>query len=164
MADVYFLKLDGIDGQSLDKGHDKWIDVISFSHGTKQNVSIQRGAEVAGRGEFLPFTFTHALDKATPKLQQFCMNGQKISKAQFAYCQAIAGVQTPVYEITLENVKIARAEVKTVKSEGEGPLGEQPLEEVDLIAGKITWKVTPIKADNTKEGAIEANYDQLGNA
>lgn len=163
MANVYFLKLDGIDGQSLDKSHDKWIDVISFSQGAKQNVSIQRGAEVAGRGEFLPFTFTHALDKATPKLQQFCMNGQKIAKAQFAYCQAIAGVQTPVYEVALENVKVARAEVKTITAGDEGLLGGQPLEEVDLIAGKITWKITPIKADNTKEGAIEANFDQLSN-
>jgi type VI secretion system Hcp family effector len=164
MANVYFLKLDGIDGQSLDKGHDKWIDVISFSHGAKQNVSIQRGAEVVGRGEFLPFSFTHAVDKATPKIQQFCMNGQKIPKAQFVFCQAIAGVQTPVYEITLENVKVSRAEVKTINAGDQSPLGEQPLEEVDLIAGKMSWKITPIKADNTKEGAIEANFDQLTNA
>jgi type VI secretion system Hcp family effector len=165
MAGIYFIKLDGIDGQSIDKGHDKWIDVISFTHGAQQNVSIQRGAEVTGRGQFTPFTFSHAVDKATPKLQQFCMNGQKIPKVQFAFCQSIAGVQTPVYEITLENVKVSKAEVKTIVAGDEsGLLGGQPVEEVDLIAGKITWKVTPIKADNSKEGSIEANFDQLANA
>ena len=38
------------------------------------------------------------------------------------------------------------------------------LKEVDLVAGKITWKVTPIKEDNTKDGAIEASFDQISNS
>ncbi|MDR3170096.1 MAG: type VI secretion system tube protein Hcp [Treponema sp.] len=165
MASSYFLQLDGVDGQSVDKGHEKWIEVIDCSHGVLQNISIQRGTEVVGRGQFLPFTFTHAVDKATPKLQHFCMKGQRIPKAQFAYCQSIAGAQTPVYEITLEDVKVAKAEVKTVETgDVGGPLAQQLVEVVDLVAGKISWKVTPIKSDNTKEGAVEASFDQVANA
>ncbi len=160
MATDFFLKLDGIDGESNDKGHAKWIELISFDHGAMQNISIQRGADVAGRGQFMPFKFTHAVDKATPKLQLSCMNGQKIAKAEFAYCRAIAGAQVAVYEITMENVKVARAEVKTVDSEGT----LQPVEEIELVAGKMSWKVTPIKPDNTKDGAIEAVFDQISNA
>ena len=156
MAVDFFLKLEGIDGQSSDKGHANWIEVFSIDHGAMQNVTMQRGADVAGRGQFLPFKFTHAVDKATPKLQQFCMNGQKIAKAEFASCRAIAGVQVPVYEIKMENVKVAKAEVKTVEGE--------IVEEVELVAGKLTWKVTPIKPDNTKDGAIEAAFDQIANA
>ena len=156
MAVDFFLKLEGIDGQSADKGHANWIEVSEIDHGAMQSVTMQRGADVAGRGQFLPFKFTHLVDKATPKLQQFCMNGQKIAKAEFACCRAIAGVQVPVYEIKMENVKIAKAEVKTV----EGEL----VEEVELVAGKLTWKVTPIKPDNTKDGAIEAAFDQIANA
>lgn len=160
MASDFFLKLDGIDGESNDKGHAKWIELISFDHGVMQNISIQRGADVAGRGQFLPFKFTHAVDKATPKLQLSCMNGQKIAKAEFAYCRAIAGTQVAVYEIKMENVKVARAEVRTIDSEG----ALQPVEDVELIAGKMSWKVTPIKPDNTKDGAIEAAFDQVSNA
>lgn len=163
MANDFFLKLEGIDGQSDDKGHPKWIEVMSFAHGSMQNISVQRGVDVAGRGQFLPFTFTHAVDKATPKLQQFCMSGQKIAKAEFAYCRAIAGVQTAVYEVKLENVKVAKAEVHTISS-SEDALLQQPVETVELIAGKISWKVTPIKADNTKDGAIEAAFDQISNS
>jgi hypothetical protein len=33
-----------------------------------------------------------------------------------------------------------------------------------LVVGKLTWKVTPIKPDNTKDGAIEAAFDQIANA
>ena len=160
MAVDFFLKLEGIDGQSSDKGHSNWIEVFEIDHGAMQNVTMQRGADVAGRGQFLPFKFTHAVDKATPKLQQFCMNGQKIAKAEFASCRAIAGVQVPVYEIKMENVKVARAEVKTVEREGVAEI----VEEVDLVVGKLTWKVTPIKPDNTKDGAIEAAFDQIANA
>jgi len=160
MAVDFFLKLDGIDGQSADKGHSNWIEVFSLDHGAMQNVTMQRGADVAGRGQFIPFKFTHAVDKATPKLQQFCMNGQKIAKAEFASCRAIAGVQVPVYEIKMENVKVAKAEVKTIEREGVSEL----VEEVELVVGKLTWKVTPIKPDNTKDGAIEAAFDQIANA
>ena len=162
MAQDFFIKLDGIDGQSADKNHAKWIEVIDFSHGSKQSVTLARGADVAGRGEFDAFSFTHLVDKATPKLQQYCMNGQKVSKVEFHVCRAIAGTQVVVYEVKMENVKIAKATVKASQvAEG---ADSEAIEEVDLVAGKMTWKVTPIKPDNTKDGAIEASFDQIANS
>ncbi|MDR2105471.1 MAG: type VI secretion system tube protein Hcp [Deferribacteraceae bacterium] len=163
MASVYFLKIDGIEGQSADKGHEKWVELISFSHGSQQNISIQRGGtDVMGRGQFLPFTFVHAVDKATPKLQHYCMSGNKIDKVEFAYCRFVGGAQTPVYELVLENVKVGKAVVTTITSDDDS-LAQQPVETVELIAGKISWKVTPIKPDATKDGAIEANFNQISN-
>jgi type VI secretion system secreted protein Hcp len=164
MATVFFLQLDGIDGQATDKNHDKWVEVISFCHGSTQNVSIQRSGDVAGRGQFQPFTFTHALDKATPNLQLYCMNGKKMDKVIFQYCRVVGGAQTPVYEVTLENVRVAKTEVKTIGTGGGDPLSQQPVEEVDLVAGKISWKITPIKPDGTKDGVVESTYDQIANA
>jgi type VI secretion system Hcp family effector len=164
MASVYFLQLDGIEGQAADKAHDKWLELVSFSHGATQNVSIQRSGDVAGRGQFIPFKFVHAVDKATPKIQLYSMNGNKINKAVFQYCRVIGGTQTSVYEVTLENVRVAKAEVKTIDtSETTDPLAQQPVEEVELVAAKTTWKVTPIKPDGSKDGAIEAAYDQIAN-
>ncbi|MFP3089612.1 type VI secretion system tube protein Hcp [Treponema sp. TIM-1] len=163
MAGAYFLQLEGIEGQASDKAHDKWLELISFAHGTSQNVSIQRGGDVAGRGQFEPFVFTHAVDKATPKLQLYCMNGSKIGKAVLQYCRVIGGSQTPVYEVTLENVRVAKAEVKTIDTGTDDPLAQQPVETVELVAGKISWKVTPIKPDGSKDGAIEAAFDQIAN-
>jgi type VI secretion system Hcp family effector len=163
MAGTYFLQLDGIEGQAADKAHDKWVELISFAHGTSQNISIQRGGDVAGRGQFDPVSFTHAVDKATPKIQLYCMNGNKIGKAVLQYCRVIGGAQTPVYELTLENVRVAKAEVKTIDTGSSDPLAQQPVETVELVAGKITWKVTPIKPDGSKDGAIEAAFDQIAN-
>ncbi len=160
MTSDFFIKIDGIDGQSEDKGHSKWIEVIGYTFGGKQNVTIQRGADVSGRGQFEPLTFKHPVDKATPKLQQFCMNGQKIPKVELSVCRAIAGAQTEVLNVKLENVKIASAIVSTEENNGV----VDPVETVQLVAGKMTWKVTPIKADNTKDGAIEAAFDQITNS
>ena len=171
MASDFFIKLDGIDGESADKGHAKWIEVVNFKHGSQQNVTAGRTTDVSGRGSFTPFTFVHMLDKASPKIQQFCMNGQKIAKVTFNVCRAIAGVQVPVYEVTMENCKIVKAEVETVVPGTAGdvvlPLSDNaaaPTETVDIVAGKITWKYTAIKADNTKDGAVEAAFNQVENS
>ncbi|MDR2663889.1 MAG: type VI secretion system tube protein Hcp [Treponema sp.] len=164
MAGTYFLQLEGIEGQASDSAHDKWLELISFSHGASQNVSIQRGGDVAGRGQFEPFIVTHAVDKATPKLQLYCMSGAKIGKAVLQYCRVIGGAQIPVYEVALENVRVSKTLVKTIDTGSQSdPLSQQPVEEVHLVAGKISWKVTPIKPDGSKDGAIEASFDQVSN-
>ena len=66
-----------------------------------------------------------------------------------------------VYEVTLENVKVLACSVEGHDANEGGVL---PVEHVELVAGKITWKVTPIKPDNTKDGAVEASFNQLENA
>jgi type VI secretion system secreted protein Hcp len=59
---------------------------------------------------------------------------------------------------------VAKAEVKTINTDDtDDPLAQQPVEDVELVAGKITWKVTPVKPDGSKDGAIEAAYDQIAN-
>ena len=173
MASDFFIKIDGIDGESSDKSHAKWIEVIAFEHGSVQNVGVGRATDVSGRGQFMPFSFTHLVDKATPKLQQFCMSGQKVAKVQFMVCRAVAGAQVPVYEVTMENVKIAKTQVKSVVNGSSAPLIDTyagvdgvyiPIEIVEMVPGKIPWKVTAIKPDNTKDGAVEASFNQVENA
>ncbi len=173
MASDFFIKIDGIDGESSDKSHAKWIEVIAFEHGSVQNVGVGRATDVSGRGQFMPFSFTHLVDKATPKLQQFCMSGQKVAKVQFMVCRAVAGAQVPVYEVTMENVKNAKTQVKSVVNGSSAPLIDTyagvdgvyiPIEIVEMVPGKITWKVTAIKPDNTKDGAVEASFNQVENA
>ena len=168
MANDFFIKIDGIDGESVDKSHGNWIECTYFQHGSAQPIVAGRSTDVSGRGHFIPFTFSHLIDKATPKIQQFCMSGQKIAKVQFQVCRAVAGAQVPVYEITLENVKISSARVGNIEIDDEGTLGDDtsgvPTETVNLIAAKMTWKYTAIKEDNTKDGAVEANFNQVENS
>ena len=168
MANDFFIKIDGIDGESVDKSHGKWIECTGFDHGSEQPVVAGRSTDVTGRGHFIQFTFTHLIDNETIKIQQFCRSGQKIAKVQFQVCRAVAGAQVPVYEITLENVKISSARVGNIEIDDEGTLGDDtsgvPTETVNLVADKMTWKYTSIKYDNTKDGALEANFNQVENS
>ncbi|MDR2480848.1 MAG: type VI secretion system tube protein Hcp [Spirochaetaceae bacterium] len=163
MASVYFLKLDGIEGQASDTKHEKWLDILSFSHGALQNINVQASSDVQGRGQFIPFSFTHAVDKATPKLQLSCMKGEVIKQAKFEYCRVLGGSQTPVYEITLNSVRVAKAEIKTLNPKSDDVASQQPVEEVQLVAAEIVVKVMPIKPDGTKDGAIETKWNQVTN-
>ncbi|EES89199.1 Hcp family type VI secretion system effector [Helicobacter canadensis] len=164
MVTDFFIKIDGIDGESTEQNHQKWIEVIDFGHGATQNVALGKTYEISGRGHLTPFYFTHMVDKATPKLQHYCMTGQKINKVEFQVCRSIGNSQVSVYEVTLESVKIAKAEINTVSRVIDAETAYQAVERVEFIAGKITWKVTPIKSDNTKDGAVEASFDQTINS
>lgn len=172
MATDAYIKIDGIDGQSTDKGHSNWVDVLAFNVGTLQNVTAGRAVESSGRGELEPFTFVHVVDKATPKLQEATISGKNIKNVEFHVAQAVGGAQTPVLEIKLEQVKIIHSSITLAK---EGFANEQVgtdkfsfltgqlVEEVSLAAGKISWKVTPIKPDGTKDGAVETKWNVLQN-
>ncbi|MCU7860874.1 MAG: type VI secretion system tube protein Hcp, partial [Candidatus Thiodiazotropha sp. (ex Lucinoma kastoroae)] len=39
MAVDMFMKIEGVDGESTDDAHNKWIELLSFSHGVSQPVS-----------------------------------------------------------------------------------------------------------------------------
>lgn len=154
-SDIY-LKLDGFEGEATDSKHDKWIDVLSFTHGSAQ--SVQTGSpDVSGRGIFEPFTFKHVVDKATPKLQESCMKGNYIVKATLDYCRLLAGKQVVVYSVTLEGLKIVKAHVE-VEELADGKV--RLVETVDVLVNKTIWKAVSIGPDNSVGGTVEASYDQ----
>lgn len=43
MAVDMFMKIDGVDGESTDDAHKKWIELLSYSHGVSQPTSGASG-------------------------------------------------------------------------------------------------------------------------
>ena len=70
MATDAFLKIDGIDGESTDKKHKNWIEILSYSHGMSQPSSIASGTGglTAERVSMSDFSVMKVLDKASPTL------------------------------------------------------------------------------------------------
>ena len=83
MAKVdYFLKLEGIDGESVDKEFARWIDITSWSWGETQTGTIGGGGGGgAGKVQLQDFHFTAQFSKASPKLFLSCATGQHIKEA-----------------------------------------------------------------------------------
>jgi type VI secretion system secreted protein Hcp len=82
MAVDIFLKLDGIDGESQQKGYEKWIEIHSFSWGATNSMThAHGGGGGAGKVSVHDISFTHAFDKASPALMMHCAQGKHIKSA-----------------------------------------------------------------------------------
>jgi type VI secretion system secreted protein Hcp len=83
MSDVdYFLKIDGIKGESQDSKHGGEIEIQSFLVGCAQSGSFaQGGGGGAGKVNMQDFHFTVFLGVASPKLMLACATGQHIPSA-----------------------------------------------------------------------------------
>jgi len=68
MAVDYFLKLDGIEGESADSSHKNEIQLMSWSWGASQVSSVAgTGGSGAGKVDCSDFSLMTYFDKATPK-------------------------------------------------------------------------------------------------
>jgi type VI secretion system secreted protein Hcp len=79
---AYYLKIDGIDGESQDDKHKNEIDLDTFSWGeTNSGDAAYRGGEGAGKVSAQDFHFVMKVNKASPKLMEACASGEGIKKA-----------------------------------------------------------------------------------
>lgn len=154
-----FIKIDGAPGESTDDKHKDWIEMTSFSIGTVQMGSGEvstGGSLTAGRGEVSPFSFSHAIDKASVKMMELCMNGTASKKVQVEICRADKAGKIPYYTIEMENVL-----VESVSLSGSEPL---PYESITLRPSTITWKyATTAHGKGGKTGQISAGWNCVKN-
>jgi type VI secretion system secreted protein Hcp len=77
MAFDAFLKIEGIDGESLEKNHKDEIEIESFSWGaTQQGASSHGTGAGAGKVSMQDFHFVMRHNSASPTLFLFCANGK----------------------------------------------------------------------------------------
>jgi len=73
----YFFKLDGIDGEASDKGHEKEIQLSSYAWGGVLNPA-PTGPAGGGKVTVSEITVTKNVDKSSPKLMSACVTGSHI--------------------------------------------------------------------------------------
>src|SRR5438477_9371384 len=78
----YFLKIDGIEGESEDKTHKDEVHIESWSFGETQSGSMHAGGGGgSGKVQMNDFHFVMKTNKASPKLFLACASGDHIKKA-----------------------------------------------------------------------------------
>ena len=78
----YFLKIDGIDGESQDSEHKGEIELMSWSWGATNSGSMgYGGGGGTGKVSAQDFHFVKKHDKSSPKLMKACMNGKHFPTA-----------------------------------------------------------------------------------
>jgi len=160
MAHVdFFLKIDGIDGESTDDKHKGEIDVDSWSFAEAQAGHAQSGGGLgAGKVKLEPFQFTAKLSKASPKLLLACANGEHIKKAVLLARKAGKN-QQEYLKFTLSDVLVS-----TYKVHGAGGAGGViPTEQFTLVFSKIELEIKEQNADGTVGAATKAGWDAKAN-
>lgn len=155
MAVDMFLKIEGIDGESSDDGHQKWIEIMSFSHGVSQPVSgaSGTGGRTGGRADFQDFTITKTIDNSTPDLNMHCCNGKHIPKIEIELCLATED-KHKFMKYEMENVVVSSISPGGTSDSNQA----KPLETVSFAYGKIKWEYTPIDAKGGAGAAVDRTW------
>ncbi len=88
MAVDMFLKLDGIDGESTDDQHLKWIELESFSWSVSQTGSLGSSGGASGRAVPADFSVVMPFSAASPNVFLKLVTGQHIDSATVSVRQA----------------------------------------------------------------------------
>ena len=145
MAIDIFLKLDGIDGESVDKAHKGEIEVLSYNWGLAQRDRPAPAEEAEpARRSFDELRFVARLQKSSPKLFAACASGQAREVGR-ALGRARPGAKPFEFlKITLTDMLVSSFEHLAPGEESGGAL-----EEVGLRFAKIKMEYT----EQSKTGA-----------
>lgn len=115
-ASNMFLKLDGIDGESMDDQHKDWIEIESWSWSVDNPTSFAVGqGGQATQAHFAPINVTKNVDKASVTLWQNCTTGKHIQGGTIS-CMKLDG------ESRIEYLKIQLTDilVSGIQTSGHG--------------------------------------------
>ena len=159
MAKVdYFLKIDGIPGESQDDKHKNEIELQSFNWGALQGgVGFQSGGLGAGKVQMQDFTCTMLVNTASPKLMVACATGQHIKSAIITGRKA---GKTPQDFLTINFSDLL---VTSYANNGHATSDLVPVDSISFAYSKIDYEYKAQKADGSLGGAIKASYDVKAN-
>jgi type VI secretion system secreted protein Hcp len=95
VAERWFLKIDGIAGESTDANHRDEIDLQSWSWGVSQSDTSGGPSSGAGAGKasFDDFHFVSRISKASPPLFLACASGSHIKSATLSGVRSAGGIK-----------------------------------------------------------------------
>lgn len=149
----YFLKLDGISGESKDSKHKGEIEVLSFSFGETQSRPSGTGGGVgAGKVKMSEFSFTARTTKASPQLFLSCAQGKHLKEAILTVRKA-GGSQQEYLIIKLNDVLVSAYALGSAEGESE------PHDAFSLNFIKLSYDYKPQKADGSLDAPVHAGWD-----
>jgi type VI secretion system secreted protein Hcp len=139
MADTYFfLKLEGIEGESQDADHSGEIDVLSFAESISNAGTYDAGTGGnTGKAVYGDITVMKYMDKSSTTLRQYCGLGTAIDTATIS-CNKQAGEKKVEYlKITMHNVVITN-----IQGSGSGGSTDPIMESLSLNFAGIEYDYT----------------------
>ncbi|MFC5472460.1 Hcp family type VI secretion system effector [Paraherbaspirillum soli] len=153
MAQDMFIKINGIDGESQDNSHKSEIEVLSWAWRVSQQSNMHAGSGGgAGKASVDDLQFDHFIDRASPNLIQYCLNGKHIDQAVLVVRKA-GGNPLEYLKITMSDVLVTEVTPSASATD------ERPLERVSLSFSRLKHEYIVQNAQGGSGGAITATFD-----
>ena len=150
----YFLKIEGIDGESSDHKHKGEIDLESWSWGEHQSgTHAGGGGGGAGKVAMQDFHFVMKVNKASPKLMLACATGEHIKKGILT-CRKAGKEQQEFLKVTLSDLLVS-----SYQTGGSGHSDIVPTDQISLNFAKIEFEYKEQKPDGTLGAPTKAGYN-----
>lgn len=157
-ATDYFLKIDGIEGESQDSKHKNEIELLSFNFGAQNGGTFAVGSGGgAGKVRMEDIHFVSHANKASPKLFLACCNGQHIKSAILTLRKA-GKDQQEYLKITFSDLLVASFNSNGGDGVGSGE-NVIPKDTFSLNFAKIEFEYKEQKPDGTLGGSVKVNWD-----
>ena len=146
----YFLKIDGIKGESRDEKHKDEIEIESFSCGETQTGTFAvGGGGGAGKVSAQDFHFTMPVNKASPALFLACAQGDHIKNAILT-CRKAA--REEFMKVTMNDVLVSSFQIG-------GAEDVVPTDQISLNFAKIEVEYQEQDATGKLVGSIKTWFD-----
>jgi type VI secretion system secreted protein Hcp len=158
MAERWFLKIDGIPGESTDERHRNEIEVLSWSFGLSTTVSRPGTGTGAGTGRptFEDLQVEATVSAATPLLFKACAAGTHVRTAVLAGVRAAGANPLEFLTISLQDVLVTSAH----QADSEAGV---PTDHVALRYAKVTVSYQPQSPTGAALPAVVAGWDVRAN-
>lgn len=158
MAQDIFIKIKGIEGESLDFSHKGEIEVLRWNWSVTQSANMHSGSGGgSGKSTVKDLYFNHFIDKASTTLLQYCLTGKHISEVVLTIRKS-GGSPLDFFKIILQEVIITSVT----------PIGMEympmPIEKVGLCFSKVKVEYLIQSSKGNKMGVVAMGYDIKANA
>ena len=154
MAVDMFLEIKEVPGESMKKGHEGQIDIVSFSFGAVQHGSFARGGAGGGSGkaEFQDISIVKEVDKSSPKLFQACAAGTHFPKATI-FVRKAGDKPLEYYKVELKDLIVS-----SVQNSGSAS-GDAVMESTTLNCAVINFTYVEQDAKGGAGKTVTAGYN-----
>ena len=155
----YFLKIEGIVGESADAKNKGEIEVESFSFGVAQSASAPHAGAGGGtvRPTFQDLSVVTPFSSASPRLLEACATGEHLRSAVLTGHRAGGKAQFEFMRLTLSDVLIS-----SYRSGASNPGAAVPSDEFSLAFSKMQIEHKAISPASAGGGSTVAGFDVLG--
>jgi type VI secretion system secreted protein Hcp len=157
MAFDAFIKIPGVEGESIRQGHEKEIEIYSFSWGASNPTTVGHGTGLtAGKVSVSAFNFMKKTDKASPSLFTSCCSGKTYPTATVTLQKASGDAANPIKFLKYEFKNVL---VESIQWSGSSGGDDTPTESVSLAFASVQIDYTPQGMPGEAANPVSGSWD-----